>query len=330
MKKRGGKMLHNRVKGVRIIGIIFSLFLVSGCRVAPSITFIFKEYSYEYYRSNQIELNGLKKACKDRRMIPEFISIDRKSEESIRRLIEGTKAPLIYLDPLLRESPLVFAKRYPAKLFFTLKRNIEGKNTSNLLLINFDRMKIMEQAGIAAGKILKEGMLDTLLPEKQTEEKQKKAGMILFPASEQVRKETSSFINGFTAAYDEDHFILIEVNDVNDKVKIKKELDDMKNGGVILFFFRVYAANIFCLEYLMKEGGYAILENADALSDFNNIVLFSINEDFTGSLDAVFKNIRRETKPKAEGEAVEWQVLEVNGKIEIKWGNVIPPVIPPL
>ncbi|MBN2533656.1 MAG: hypothetical protein JXB88_12225 [Spirochaetales bacterium] len=298
---------------VILIVIISYLFIVTGCSHYSSILFIYKNYSYEILESNPKTKKNIKKNCKENGYNSQFVVITRKGEESIIDIINTSDASLIYLDPLIRESPGNIAKKYINKLFFTLKREYGKIKPPNLLTINFDRRETFRQAGVLTGKLLAKG-----LSKEQDAVKDKKAGMIIYPASTEVQNESSEFINGFSTVQPEDRFVYREVTNLEDKVQIKSIMDEMINNGVIIFFFKLYFQDTYGLDYLKKQGIYTIVENWNFNSGYENMVLFTIEDDFSMSLLELFQNIRIR-----EDGSSEWKKKEIKGKIEIKWGNVI-------
>ena len=94
----------------------------------------------------------------------------------------------------------------------------------------------------------------------------------------------------------------------------------MKNNGVIIFFLRMYSLNIYCLDFLKKEGGYVILENWNEVPEYTDTILFSINDDFPESLNQVFQNMRT-----GMDGTMEWKKKGVKGKAKIIWGDVVSP-----
>ena len=311
-----------RVKKLKVYIILlllmFCLLIHTGCFPHSSILFIYKNYTYELLESQPETREKLKKNCRVNGYTPHFIVITREGEKSIRNIINETEASVIYIDPLIRESPVKIAGQYTDKLFFTHNRDIGSRKPPNLLTLHFNRRDAYNEAGIIAGKFLLHGIPEQKAGEMKTI---RKAGMIVYPASSEVQGESAEYISGFSTICSDDLFIYREVNNITDKVKIKNILDDMKNNGVVIFFFKVYSLNIYCLDYVKREGGYSIVENSSFHSGYEDILLFSIEDDFPMSLFEVFNNIRTGNK-----DAKEWEKKEIKGKVIIKWGNTFEPL----
>lgn len=291
--------------------VLTGLFIFSGCSRFSSILFIYKNYSYEILESNARSLENLKKNCKDNSYIPEFAIITKKGEESIMDIINETEASVIFVDPLILESPGNISGKFQDKLFFTLERNPGRVKPLNLLTIHYDRGDTFKQAGIITGKLLLKGLSNK---QDGNNVKGKKAGMIIYPASLEIQKESSEYMSGFFTVHSEELFVYREVNNIEDKVKIKSIMDEMMSDGVVIIFLRLYFLNTYCLDYLKKQGGYAIVENWYSASGYEDTVLFTIEDDFPGSLGDLFQNIRIR-----EDGTSEWKKKEIKGKVTIQW-----------
>ena len=137
-----------------IYHLLLLCFIFAGCQPGSSILFIYKDFSYEVLELNPQMEDDLKRSCIENSYVPEFAIITREGEKSIRNIIEETRSSIIYIDPLIRESPGDISADYSDKLFFTLKRNLAGEKNDNLLILHFDRMEIFKEAGVIAGKLL--------------------------------------------------------------------------------------------------------------------------------------------------------------------------------
>ncbi|MBN2444063.1 MAG: hypothetical protein JXJ04_22055, partial [Spirochaetales bacterium] len=206
-------------------------FLLSGCQPDSTILFIYKNYSYESIESSPEIEKKINKNCIKNGYNPEFAIVNREGEQSISDIIAETRASLIYIDPLISESPESFAETYPDILFFTLKRNSSATKPPNLLSIHYNRRDIFRDAGIMTAQLLtslRNAKIKTIKRDKEF-----KAGMILYPASPAAEAEASEYLKGFSEVCPEDLFIYHEINNITDKVVIQNILDEMKNNGVV-------------------------------------------------------------------------------------------------
>jgi hypothetical protein len=315
MRKEVKRFFTGRSRVIFLL-VTATLFIISGCSGLSSILFIYKDYSYEVLELHPRIKEQIKKNCRANGYHPLYEVITKRGEDAIPAIINEIDPPVVFVDPLIRESPGLLARNYRDTLFFTLKRDLGGIKPPNLLTIHFDREKTFQEAGTITGNLLLKGFPG----KKDTDIKGKKAGMIIYPVSSEIQRESSEYINGFTSVYAKNQFMYREVNDLEDKVKIKSIMDDMLNNGVEIFFFRLYYVNTYCLDYIQKEGKYAIVENWYSFSSYRDTLLFTINDDFPNTLHDVFQNIRT-----GEDNNTEWKKKEINGRVRIIWGKIKDP-----
>ncbi|MBN1698383.1 MAG: hypothetical protein JW881_12785 [Spirochaetales bacterium] len=303
----------------RLAGIIavFLCFLsLYGCRGHAAFLFLLREYRHELLLNDTATYQEITNACRKNNIEPRFIVVEKDEDISFKEYIEASDAGIVLLDSMLHESPMDIAKAFDTRLFVTL-RKVSGENvTQNLLSVVFDRKKGFAMAGELTARLLEGGITTGETTSEVSGGGSKKAGIIVYALTEEMNRENEAFMNGFSTVLDESAIVLSEIENINDRVKIKNTIDDMRNDGVVIYFLRAFMMNSYCLEYLKDGGGLAILEEWNLSTGYDDIVLMSLDDDIGELIGEVFRLIGVPDNGKAR-----WKERVLMGDIKILWGR---------
>jgi hypothetical protein len=296
----------------------FMCFLLCGCYTRTTFLFLLREYRHELIVSDTTTYREIKSVCKKNNFDPLFIKIENDTGTPLRQHIERTDAGIVFLDSLIIESPEVFARDFNDRLFITFRAPVEGVGPGNLLSITFDRKDGFRIAGILTSRILTGGINTGESKTEKNNGKGKKAGIIMYSISEEMNRENEAYISGFSSLLDDSMLILRHIDNVNDRVKIKNIIDDMKKEDVEIFFLRAFSLNSYCLDYLRNKGGFAILEEWKIASGYSDVVFLSLHDDIGTAFREVFNNIEV-----LDSENAMWKEGNHKGHVKILWGKAL-------
>ena len=190
----------------------------------------------------------------------------------------------------------------------------------NLAYLYFDRRETYQRAGKIIGSLLSS-------PQKVWGKNASsliggKAGILVLPLTEGEEAEVSAFRTGFLERADKSRLIERRISDTHDRSKVKKLLEEMKTEGVFIYLLKTFELTGYCLEFLQKEGGLAIVEDWKGPEPYRAAILVSVEEDYIRSLEQAFSNISRITGSWKERTIPGYTLLNWNKEQEINLQEV--------
>ncbi len=119
---------------------------------------------------------------------------------------------------------------------------------------------------------------------------------------------------GFIKAPDAGIKVVQEIDKLEDRAKARRILEKMKEDGVVITLLKTYTLNTFCLDFMQKEGGLAVIEDWTGFRVYEDVVLMSVEEDFIDTLKNLL-NTRSESGPAGR------RAASVKGTVRLKWGK---------
>jgi hypothetical protein len=293
-------------------------FFLNGCHPRTTLLFLLREYRHELLLADKTTYRRIQNVCDKNNFTLLFTIIEKNGEIPVKQYIEKTGAGIIFLDSLIMESPLPLAQEYNNRLFLTFRSQEAGMGAKNILSITFDRKEGFGMAGMLTARILSGGIGKEASKTEINIGDAKKAGIIVYAVSEEMNRENEAFISGFSSLLDESKLILRNIDNVNDRVKIKDAMDDMRKEDVVIFFLRAFSLNSYCLDYLRNEGGFAILEEWNITSGYTDVVLLSLHDDIGAIFEGLAANIEV-----LDSENAVWKEDSFKGHVRIIWGKAI-------
>jgi hypothetical protein len=132
-----------------------------------------------------------------------------------------------------------------------------------------------------------------------------------------VQRENAAFIEGFSEIADPQRIEVREIGNLTDRVKARRLLDGMQEDAVAVVLLRTYALSGFCLDYLAKETGVAVVEGPIPEQAYGDTVLLTLVDDFIGAL----KQMAQTMDPAAGA------VSRINAPVLLRWSESYKPVV---
>ena len=216
-----------------------------------------------------------------------------QAEKVLRETLESHQPAITVVASLFTMDLARFAVDFPDSIFLQLdsqgsypKLQNLGNASTNLIGHSFDRLPAFYQAGYAAARLL----ANPLFSEKHNTSGPVRVGVLAAELTPRGREEIRAFKEGFLKLADHSQLLTIEMPGMNDRVKAKEYIDNLKNKGVVIYLLKSYTLNSFYLDYLRKENGLAIVEDWQAAGSYSEAVLFSIEDNYQQALKTILAN----------------------------------------
>ncbi len=279
----------------REIPFILLVFLLISCRQAGVFVFFSDPYSWVYLQEKGLSSGELTKLVEAggytlKLVIPEN---PEQAEKVLRKTLESHQPAITVVASLFTMDLARFAVDFPDSIFIQLdsqgsypKLQNLGNASANLIGHSFDRLSAFYQAGYAAARLL----ANPLLSEKHNTSGPGRVGVLAAELTPGGREEIRAFKEGFLKLADHSQLLTIEIPDINDRVKAKEHIDNLKDQGVVIYLLKSYTLNSFYLDYLINESGLAIVEDWQAAGSHSEAVLFSIEDNYQQALKTILVN----------------------------------------
>ena len=168
-----------------------------------------------------------------------------------------------------------------------------GRIVGNLLLLHNRGKQSLSNNGSTAGRA------------------EIKTGIITFGSTTERREESESFRKGFLSVADPQMLIERRLPNVRNRAMVKNLLQELKDNGVSFFFLHTLTLTSYCLDFLIKEGGYAIVEDWDPSFGYEDVVICSVRENIPETYAKILARLKSN-----HGELLD-------GVVEIVWGKAL-------
>jgi basic membrane lipoprotein Med (substrate-binding protein (PBP1-ABC) superfamily) len=282
-------MLKRKILFVPII------FLLISCRPAGVFVFFSDPYSWVYLQEKGLSTGELTKLVEAggytlKLVIPEN---PEQAEKVLRETLKNHQPAITVITSLFPINLDLFAADFPASIFIQLeshgsspKLQSPDNASANLIGHSFDRLPAFYQAGYAAARLL----ANPLLSEKHNTSRPGRVGILAAELTRGGREEIRAFKEGFLKLADHSQLLTIEIPSMNDRVKAKEYIDNLRNQGVVIYLLKSYILNLFYLDYLINKSGLAIVEDWQAAGSYSEAVLFSIEDNYQQALKTILAN----------------------------------------
>jgi len=301
--------------------------LLGGCRRAPLLLLYFDPYSFELAKSRGIEgwnLEGLlPEGSRIRIEVPSAESTgDTAAEqrlEELAEIVERRNPRWVYLSSAHPFAADSLASRFPDILFLT-----EGLSTGgpeNQLCLVYKRKEAFHEAGVAVGRLIDEPHFRDTIGSLAGDPRKPRVGILVARSNERIEAQIEAFENGFTDVADPARIERRDIGSLDDRVKARRLLEKMKEEGVDVFLLKTYTLSGFCLDFLQKEGGLAIVDDQQAISAYEDTVLLAMEDDLLGALQNVFDYTNLHPESRLGGGR------EVEAPVVLQWGKAFSSVV---
>ncbi len=296
-------------------------------------------YTWEALKSRSIEWKQLKSLLHDNgyRIRPVITEPGEDSEALLTDTIKENNPGQVFISSLFPFDIASFASRYPQILFIQeagpassrLKSDETtfnpgsrnqlsagspsgGLKTPNLVRIIYERNEALHLAGELVGRLFVDPSFERFFQYHFKKQYPLKAGILFYSLSETSRLEAAAFKEGFIKAADPGLLVVQEIDNLEDRAKTRRLLEKMKEDGVVITLLKTYTLNTFCLDFMQKEGGLAVIEDWPGFRVFEDVVLMSVEEDFIDTL----KNL---LSTRSESGLAGRRDASVKGTVRLKW-----------
>ncbi len=271
------------------------IFLLISCRPAEFFVFFSDPYSWVYLQEKGLSAGELTKLVEAGGYTLKLVIAENpeQAEEVLRETLESYKPVITVVTSLFSMDLSLFAADFPDSIFVQLeshgsspKLQIPDNASANLIGHSFNRLPAFYQAGYAAARLL----ANPLLSEKHNTSGRGRVGVLAAGLTPGGREEIRAFKEGFLKLADHSQLLTVEIPGINDRVKAKEHIDNLKGKGVVIYLLKSYTLNSLYLDYLINESGLAIVEDWQAAGGYSEAVLFSIEDNYQQALKTILAN----------------------------------------
>jgi hypothetical protein len=260
---------------------LFVIFLFSfSCSGQRVLIFYTEEYWWEFLAGR----DGFEESLQEMLQTKGWRMERVWNEDSRVPGIEPGNADLIVLNPFMQKLALQLAEGNPDLPFlFIGNLNLEAVQPKNLLIASFDRYESYRDAGEMMGRLIADLNISA--------EEVKKLGILSSRESQAADREIDAFLEGFLESSEQYFLIERELEDSEDRIKVRAILEEMKKQGAFLYLLKLYNLLPVCLDFIDKEGGMAIVEDWSRSTAFADNIALSLEEDYVATFSAALENL---------------------------------------
>ncbi len=290
--------------------LFFSLSFLS-CESKPRLLVLLDSISQEFLLQQGIDRRGIAKIARRHgfRLDLEIINLDKLNEATLIEHIESTRPRAVFLSPLVADDPSNLAALFPGIVFIS-EGVAPAPLPGNFVVIEYLREDAFYQTGLALAALIDEPGLAKML----NQENPLKVGFLADTGNNRTKQEAEAFRNGFTAKADHERLLYREVRNLTDRVRARRVLEQLKEENVAVLILKVYTLNSFCLDFLEKEGGFAVVEDWWNQDSYQEVILLSLQEDFREGLSRAL--VLFQDSGFTGG-------VTVNAPVHLKWNELI-------
>jgi hypothetical protein len=296
----------------------------SACSPAGGFLLYIDPYESEVLAGQGIDAAAIRQALpKNRNVRVEVSPLLTEQDDALRHfgeVIERAEPDWVYLSSAHPFDPETVISRYPDIRFFregTTREDSRGTPAVNQIVLVYDREQANYEAGRAIAVLLKDADFLERIGVAGPGELTPRAGIISAVSIATVQRENAAFIEGFSEIADPQRIEVREIGNLTDRVKARRLLDGMQEDAVAVVLLRTYALSGFCLDYLAKETGVAVVEGPIPEQAYGDTVLLTLVDDFIGAL----KQMAQTMDPAAGA------VSRINAPVLLRWSESYKPVV---
>jgi hypothetical protein len=294
---------------------LIAIALLSACSPAGGGLLYIDPYEYEVLSGQGVDRAAIRQSLpKDLRVRIEVSATQIEAEEAVRRFletVERTQPQWVYLSAAHPFDPATVIPRYPDIRFF--REDMEGRGAPNQITLVYDRGQANYEAGMAIAKLLGDANFLKRIGVAGEGAMKPKVGILTAVSSASVRRESAAFVEGFSKLEDPQRIETREIGNLTDRVKTRRLLEGMKEEAVAIVFLKTYVLSGFCLEYLAKESGVAVVEGPISDRAYGDAVLLMLVDDFTGALGQITATVAQESQDR--------RPEPVTAPVQLRWNQ---------
>ncbi len=298
--------------------MIFLPFLLAltACNPAEKFLFFIEPYTWEIINSRGIDHRGLDHLLKkyDYRLLLVTVQPEMEAVNTLKNIILNKHPHMVFISPLFPFNVEKIISQFPETLFI-LPESLVSKDALNLIKISFKREEAFFKAGELSGKLVNNPSFSDYIKAQSGIKGPLKVGILISILNDSVKEEIAAFQNGFKKTSGPSYLVIKEIGNLTDRVKAKRLLEKMKEEGVAITLLKTYTLNLFCLEFLKKQGSLAIVEDWLGSGSYEKTVLMSIEEDLAAALENSLEYYFSQDRTGGSSRSV------VDGPVRVVWGD---------
>jgi len=206
----------------------------------------------------------------------------RRLEQPLSARNVGMAVLSPFMKPIARE----LARRNPELPILYLGEigASSGSIPPNMLRVSFDKRPAYREAGRELGLLL--GGSVNGMPEaggRDAEQRTvEKAAVVV--SADAFQEEIRAFREGFLESADEYLLMTRRVEDASDEIKVRTLLADLKERGARYYLFMVPRLLPSCMDFLLREGGLAIVQDWQRSGAYSSNVFMTVEEDYAQTI----------------------------------------------
>jgi len=216
--------------------------------------------------------------------------------------LSGGNVALAVLSPFMKPIAGEMAGRNPELpvLYLGEIGASSGPMPPNMLSVSFDKRSAYREAGRELGLRLSGsagaapeaggGDSDRRAAESDGRAMEKAA---VIGSADALQEEIGAFREGFLESADEYLLMTRLVEDAGDEIRVRTLLADLKDKGARYYLFAVPRLLPSCMDFLLREGGVAILEDWERSGGaYSDNVFMTVEEDYAQTIAAAVEALR--------------------------------------
>ena len=299
---------------------------LNACSPAGGLLLYIDPYEAEVLAGQGIDATVIKQSLpKNRNVRVETAPQLTEKVRALQRfheLVERSKPDWVFLSSAHPFDPGEVIAKYPDIRFFRVGDSggsPMGAASTNQVALVYDRERANYEAGRAVAALLgDEDFLKQIGLAGPGAEKPR-VGILSAVNTQMIQRESAAFVEGFSELADPERIEYGEIGNLTDRVKARRLLDGMREEAVAVVVLKTYVLSGFCLEYLSKETGVAVVEGPIPQQAYGDTVLLAFVEDFIGALERMAATMDQ-SPPAGTAGRVDVPVL-------LQWGDSYRPLV---
>ncbi|UCF96515.1 MAG: hypothetical protein JSV89_15225 [Spirochaetaceae bacterium] len=297
------------------VASVIALFILNSCSPAARLLLYIDPYEIEVLNGRGIGTRMLEqrlsKDVKIRVAVSPLLAEADPGLKHFADVVKRTRPEWIYLSPAHPFNPGDLAPRYPDIRFFLV--DPAGEAPPNRISVVYDREQANFEAGRAIAALLGDADFLKRIGAAEAGALTPRIGILVAETNAKVESEIVAFMDGFSTLGSLDRIERKDIGNITDRVKARRLLDGMSEEAVAIVLLKTYVLTGFCLEYLSKEGGLAVVDEPIPGQAYDNTVLLMLVDDFLGALNGILRYI----EPDSQATRVE----RVSAPVQLQWSE---------
>jgi hypothetical protein len=306
--------------------VILVIAALNACSPAGGFLLYIDPYESEVLKGQGIDAAAIRQSLpKKRNVTVETAPLLTEEAEALARFresIERAEPDWVFLSAAHPFDPEAVIGLYPDIRFF--REGVAGEDTgvpaaSNQISLVYDRERGNYEAGKAIAALLGDAEFLKRIGADAPGSEIPRVGILSAVNTGTIQRQNAAFVEGFSELRDPQRVELREIGNLTDRVKARRLLDLMREEAVAVVVLKTYVLSGFCLEYLAKEAGVAVVEGPIPDQAYGDTVLLALVDDFIGALERMSDSMDKASSTGTPG--------RVNVPVTLRWGETYRPVV---